>query len=185
MNKEHTDEYLMTCFRDHGDYRYLEELTERYSAAALNFARQFLYERENAEDAVQETFIKIFRERGNFNSSYQFAPWFYRILRNVCFDALRKRKVYDDYIQKYEIEAPETIVRAPEHASVSREYLSGLTDEEREIVLLKIVDDLTFEDIAKIVGCSVEAAKKRAQRALGRLRAFASKQEAEAAVTGT
>jgi RNA polymerase sigma-70 factor (ECF subfamily) len=185
MNKEHTDEYLMSCFRDHGDYRYLEELTERYGNPALNFARQFLFERENAQDAVQETFIKIFRESGNFNSSYKFAPWFYRILRNTCFDMLRKRKAYDDYIEKYETVEQETIIQAPEQTSVSREYLRHLTDEEREIVLLKIVDDLTFEDIAKIVGCSVEAAKKRGQRALGRLRTLAQKHEAEATVTGT
>jgi RNA polymerase sigma factor (sigma-70 family) len=98
---------------------------------------------------------------------------------------LRKRKAYDDYIEKYETVEQETIIQAPEQTSVSREYLRHLTDEEREIVLLKIVDDLTFEDIAKIVGCSVEAAKKRGQRALGRLRTLAQKHEAEATVTGT
>ena len=185
MNKEYTDEYLMTCFRDHGDYRYLEALTDRYSAPAYNFARQFLFERENAEDAVQETFIKIFRGSEHYDSGHVFAPWFYRILRNTCFDMLRKRKVYDDHMEKYEAIVPQSVIPAPELASVSKEYLVHLTKEEREIVLLKVVDDLSFEDIAKVVGCSVEAAKKRAQRALGRLRAFALKQETEAAALGT
>ena len=185
MNKEHTDEYLMSCFRDHGDYRYLEELTERYGNPALIFRPAIFVRTRECPGRGQETFIKIFRECENYDSGGKFAPWFYRILRNTCFDMLRKRKTYDEYLEKYETTRQESIIQAPEQASASTEYLRHLTDEEREIVLLKIVDDLTFEDIAKIVGCSVEAAKKRGQRALGRLRTQAHKQEAEATVTGT
>ena len=171
MNND-TDEYLMTCFRDHRDYRRFEELTERYAAKGLGVARHYLFDASSAEDAVQEAFIKIVRSSNQFKAGALFAPWFYRILRNICFDFLRKKRAHAGYMEQYSSERPETKWPADsEQAFDSKALLAQLPEPEREVLVMKIYQEMTFAEIALVLDSSIEAVKKRSQRGLQHLKA--------------
>jgi len=168
-----TDEHLMASFRDMRDLRSFEELTDRYSAKALGVARHYLLDQAAAEDAVQETFIRVMRHADRFAPQAPFGPWFYRMLRNICFDMLRKRKTYVNYMERFgadqsgsqwngisdDVDNPSTL-------------LSQLPGPEREVLVMKIINDMSFSDIAAAVDSTVEAVKKRSQRGLKRLKAM-------------
>jgi RNA polymerase sigma-70 factor (ECF subfamily) len=166
-----TDEYLMTCFRNRQDPRSLEELTERYTGKALGVARHYLFDANASEDAVQETFCKVARHAGRYSPGSAFSPWFFRMLRNVCLDMLRKKKIHQQYVERFGPDIPdfdaEQTGSLDNHAT---SLLAKLPQQEREVLVMKIVNDMPFADIAAATGSSVEAAKKRSQRGLRRLR---------------
>ncbi len=166
-----TDEYLMMRFRNLSDLGSFEEITERYSGKALGVARHYLFDDGAAEDAVQETFLKVVRYAGRYTPTSPFAPWFFRMLRNVCLDMLRKKKVHRDYVERFGADA--AYVGEEDPTSLDQDaarLLAQLPVEEREVLVMKIINDMPFAEIALAVDSSVEAVKKRSQRGLKRLR---------------
>jgi len=168
QNVEGTDESLMVLFRDTLTEEPLHELMRRHSEPARFVAQGRLGSAAAAQDAVQESFIRVVRERARYDSSRPFAPWFYTILRNVCTDHQRKESRYRDRLEKLAEAAP-LAERRPD-AGFAVEALGQLDDGEREILVLRLINGLSFREIAEHLGCSEDAAKKRGQRALRRLR---------------
>jgi RNA polymerase sigma-70 factor, ECF subfamily len=152
----------------------LEELVDRYSGAALAVAMRLLYDQQAAEDAVQDAFVKVVRNRGRYTAGRPFAPWFFSILRNVCLDELRRLKKRNAVHSLLSLFAETETV---EHgAPVSLGLLGQLGPKEREVLYYRIVVGMSFEEAASAAGCSVEAAKKRSQRGLAELRRRLSEQ---------
>src|SRR5271165_5263789 len=81
---------IQACKR--GDLSAFEGLYTLHASRMKSIALHILGNPSDAEDAVQETFLKIFRAMGRFDENAPFAPWIYRILINCCYDAGRKRK---------------------------------------------------------------------------------------------
>ncbi len=181
-----TDEMLMISFRDNRDFRLFSELIERYAKPALSIARSYMLEKEGAEDALQEAFLRIMNKSEHFHAGQPFAPWFYRILRNICIDMIRRKKIGSMLDIRLTDEWDVAIEDQSSDISANyRRLVEKLSSNEREVVMLKIAQDLSFEEIAKIVGCSVEAAKKRSQRGIERLRILARKANMSLQQTGT
>jgi RNA polymerase sigma factor (sigma-70 family) len=99
-----------------------------------------------------------------------FLKWFYAVLRNECRDHLRKRKrrYAEDILQFRDNDLP--FIDSMEIRSESMDLLSRIDRKERTVLELRIVDTMSYEEIALAVGISAEAAKKRAQRGIARLR---------------
>jgi len=167
---ETSSEFLMARFRDRLDAEAFEQIVSRFLAPALAVARGILSEAPLAEDAVQETFLRIIRARGRYLASRPFSNWFYAILRNVCKDMLRRRARYAKAIRETAIRKASPLQRASAEADETSEILASVPKESRAVLTLRIVHDLPFRDVAAALGISEEAAKKRAQRALRRLR---------------
>lgn len=165
-----SDEELMARFVETLDEEPFQELVSRYLDSARAVASAVLRDRTEAEDAVQETFLRVVRSRRRYAANRAFASWFYTILRNICRDIQRKRRCQKQFLREQPLPIGQT--RQPEG-----EYW-GLVDElplpQQEVLQLKIRDGLAFREIAVVLGCTVEAAKKRAQRALERLRKMVS-----------
>src|SRR5690242_2040477 len=118
-----------------GDREVFRHLVERYQKRAVAHALAILFNRHDAEDAVQEAFIDAFKAIGTFDPSRTFYQWFYVLLRNRCYKMTNRRRPMDSI--------DETVVLEPqpgvdnETRLALEKALHSLTNEEREIVWLK------------------------------------------------
>lgn len=162
--------WLMARFQEELDHEAFEALFNRFSGPALTVACGILPDRRQAEDAVQEAFLRVVRARDQFDTSRDFAPWFYTILRNVCTDFLRSKQ------RSPEINGEEdTLRRCVRHTgtppdSPMLKLLHRLSEGQQAVLKLRIFHDMRFRLIGEALGISEEAAKKRGQRGLRRLR---------------
>ena len=135
-----------------GDGEAFRFLVERYQNQALAHAAAILRSRDAALDAVQEAFIDAFQSLKNFDSTRRFYPWFYVLLRNRCYKsaANAKRKMAET-IEEFQILAPQANL-APEETLTLERALISLSDEDRELVTLKHLDGLSYEELAERLG---------------------------------
>jgi len=166
-----TDEALMGRFREVFDQPAFDALLSRHYRRALLVAQRLLGDHAAAEDAVQEAFVRVVRSRREFDPARSFAAWFYTILRHICTDLIRRRARRARQVEELSQELPAVEFGSPVQSSTAvAELLRPLSPEDREILMFRVVESLPFNEIATRLGCSVEAAKKRAQRALRLLR---------------
>jgi len=159
----------MARFATRLDAEAFEQIVSAYMRPALSVAKQMLCDHALAEDAVQESFLRVIRKRQQYVRSSPFSCWFYAIVRNVCVDMLRRQARRKQVMEEIAADAPPPT--ADGNLSEAPELLDGVAHDERNVLMLRIVHGLQFRDVAAALGISEEAAKKRAQRALRRLRA--------------
>lgn len=158
----------MVRFQSRLDSNAFDGIVSAYMRPAVAVAAQILSDRALAEDAVQESFLRVIRKRDQYVPGSPFSCWFYTIVRNVCVDMLRKctreKATINAIADRRRFNAPRA--DSPEIP----ELLSVLSKSDQDVLVLRIVHGLGFRDVAAALGISEEAAKKRAQRALRRLR---------------
>jgi len=150
-------------------------LVDRYKAMAYNVAYRMLGDADLARDMAQESFISAYEGLENYQYSAKFSSWLYRIVVNKCKDHLRtvRDTVLIDEISDI-IPAGE---RTPEQAASLRQTgealqkaLNSLPAEYREVIVLKHIEELDYQEIADILGVSVNTLKVRAHRGRERLK---------------
>ena len=157
-----------------GDITAFTSLVNAYYPRCLRFARNMLGDPQDAEEAVQDTWVRVFDALGRFRDDEKFEPWLFRILGNRCRTSYGRRRRREELVT-YE-EAPEDRgVAAPsEDPSLWREELQRaiamLPDEQREAFLMRHVEGLGYEDMAAATGAGVSALKMRVKRACDFLR---------------
>src|SRR5262245_35659671 len=132
-----------------GDRDAFRYVVERYQAEAMGHALVILADREEALDAVQDAFLDAYQALERFDTSRPFYPWFYTILRNRCFKLLgvRRRNAVlslDDAL----ILAPVSGV-SPEDRLALERALVELSADERELVTLRHLDGLSYDELAE------------------------------------
>ncbi len=162
------NECLMTLFQSTLDERVFEKLVFKFTPSAMSVAQSLLKKRSLAEEAVQEAFYQIVRNYQKFDPSKSFSGWFFRILRNICLDMLRKD------IKGKEILKESAVFHRFYHSDRNdmdfEFFMKKLEEKYRSVLVLRIVHSMSFLDIASTLDISEEAAKKRAQRGLSSLR---------------
>ena len=143
-----------------GDARFYEPLVRAYEPPALRLAVAMLGNLEDARDALQDSFVKAYESLHRFDLRRPFGPWFFQILRNHCRDMLRSRQA------RFRVEAlderlelrPEDAEKGPERVrqrAAARELLwrglEKIGDEHREILVLKELQGLRYNEIAAIL----------------------------------
>jgi RNA polymerase sigma-70 factor (ECF subfamily) len=121
-------------------------LVESYQKQAVAHAAAILGNREDAQDAAQEAFIDAFQALKKFDNSKRFYPWFYVLLRNRCYKMTAKRRETQT-VEELEIIAPRQGLPREEQIALDAAMLA-LPAEEREIIALKYLDGLSYEEIA-------------------------------------
>jgi RNA polymerase sigma-70 factor (ECF subfamily) len=159
----------MVRFQTRLDSQAFDRIVSDYMRPAIGVARQILSDHALAEDAVQESFLRVIRKRRQYVPGNPFSCWFYTIVRNACADMLRKRTRETKRIRG--ITAGRERDSLGGNSPQIPELLNVLARSDRDVLVLRIVHGLGFRDVAAALGISEEAAKKRAQRALRRLRA--------------
>jgi DNA-directed RNA polymerase specialized sigma24 family protein len=159
----------MARFRSACEDAAVSALFKRHYARSLALARVWLNGSAQAEDAVQEAFVRVVRERRSYDPSRLFLPWYQRILRNVCVDLIRCEERYAQRNALWAMQR-EAVAAGPGPQSAVPDLIRDLDTSDREVLVLRFVERLSFAQIGVRLGCSEEAAKKRGQRALRRLR---------------
>jgi len=175
--KKIPDEELMKQFVRTLKEAPFDELVSRYIGKGIETASAMLNSRTDAEDAVQETFLRIIRSRETYNPSRPFAPWFFTILKNICWDIHAADKKEREKKLREQNAISEDTGLSPDKGD---EILEVLSDPEKRILSMKIVHGLSIHEIARILNCSYDAAKKRCQRAMAKLRAKINHEDTKA-----
>jgi RNA polymerase sigma-70 factor (ECF subfamily) len=184
MEKEmRKDEELMVEFKL-GKKEALEEIFQRYKNKIFNYAIRFLSNRADAEDVVSETFFNLIRQKEKYTPQAKFSCWLYTIAHNLCIDKMRKKKRIlslwikkDKESQEYkEIDLkdlqflPHSSLEEREISEYIKKAVEGLPKNYREVIILKEYQGLKYEEISKILNCSIGKVKVLLFRAREKLR---------------
>ena len=176
-----TDEELISRFQN-GDERAYVELVNRYKDRLLNFVFQFLGDIEQAEDVVQDTMLRLYEKKHYYKEIAKFSTWIYTIARNLANTELRKRKrrktTYLSQLSKerqFEIPAIQDNV----DQSLQNEFIndriqsaiSNLPEHFKVVIILRDIQELSYEDISNIVEVPLGTIKSRINRARIQLQA--------------
>ncbi len=151
-----------------------------YGRQVFRYAYHLLGNVDDADDVKQETFLRAFRSIGTFRSECALRTWLLRICANLCRDRIRscasKLEVLYDPLTTADWSGdtgrfmdPHSALEQAEMAGLLRKALSGMPVEQREIIVLRDVEELSCEEIAVVLGCSRTAVKVRTFRARRRL----------------
>ena len=151
------------------------EIVEFYYPRCLRFARNMLSDNQDAEEAVQDTFVRVHESFPRFREDARFDPWLFRILANRCRTLLSRNRRHRALIEYGEVPvtaaAPEEEDYGADWAEEVRMVLDSLPAEQREAFLLRHVEELSYEDIAALTGVRLSALRMRVKRACDALRA--------------
>ena len=168
-----------------GDHAAFEGLVRRYSERAYRAAYRVVRDQSQAEDVVQEALIKAYRGLRRFEARSSFYTWLYRIVVNLALDRRRREKrapalEWDDTVAK-EVdpravlpasEDPERSTRRHEVRALVAEGIQELPDGQREVLLLREVEGLSYEEIASTMGISKGTVMSRLHYARKKMVAF-------------
>lgn len=156
-----------------GDREAYALLVQRYQRPIYNFAYRMLGNREEAEDATQDAFVRAFAHLGRFKASEPFRPWLYRIAANACTDRLRRRgRVVDGGEDDHRLEQAADPDPGPEEALVRkdqvaqlREAIASLPEAYRQLVILAHLQHLSYNELVQVTGLPMTIVKNRLYRA--------------------
>jgi RNA polymerase sigma factor (sigma-70 family) len=143
-----------------GQERSFETLYKRHHGQLLSYCRHILGNREEAEDALQQTFIKAHRAMSDGNPPRELRPWLYAVARNCCLSAIAARKPTSELDDR-----TASLAGLPEQVSQRedlREMVAGLgrlPEDQRSALLLAELEDLSHEEIASVLECPVSKVK--------------------------
>ncbi len=172
-----SDEDLMSQFQM-GTVEAFDILVSRYKDPLTNYIYRFLGDMKECEDLLQETFLRVYRNRHSYRRIAKYSTWLYTIAGNLARSEYRKRKrrrLYslqsvnrDD--EEYEVEIPDETFSPDKHTESTiqdffiQEALSQIPEEFREVVVLRDVQQLAYEEIAEITGLPMGTVKSRINR---------------------
>jgi len=141
-----------------------EFIVKKYQARAYRAALGWVGNSADALDMSQEAFVKAYRALRRYDTGRSFFAWFYVILRNTCFNFLRKRKrmrtVCLDYVPEREVATEDEGRRAEVKRQVWR-AIAALPDGIREVMVLKYFEEMSYREIADAVGCPMGTVMSR------------------------
>ncbi|MDP1511891.1 RNA polymerase sigma factor [Paenibacillus ottowii] len=146
-------------------------LVKQYKDRVFRFAFGMLSDRMEAEDVSQEAFIKAYYSLSNLENSYAFSSWLTRIVSNLCYDRIKKRKK-ENIVSSDQIEAgisTQGIERRDLHLTIE-EAMKTLSPEHREAILLRDVEGYTYDEIAGMLHIPLGTVKSRINAARLQLR---------------
>lgn len=157
-----------------GDTEAFEVLVRRYSRRALAIAFRLMHQPEDAEDLVQDAFLRALERIRQFDTERPFGPWFFRVLINLGMNAQRSRALRATEPEMAEIpspsDGPDVLLERCEVRDRFARALSALPPRQRLIVTLYEVDGMPSADIAELVGVTQETVRWHLHQARQRLR---------------
>jgi RNA polymerase sigma-70 factor, ECF subfamily len=174
-----TDEELVVAFQS-GDIPAFDQLVRRWDRKIQGVIYRIVGNHDEARDVSQEAFLKAYRALGTFKQEARFSSWLYQIAINATRDRLRRRRRRTD-LSLDDVEEREASLRDAgpsaldliESSDLSRVVaaaMAALPEEQREVVILKEYEGLTFPEIAETLDVPLSTVKTRLYRGLGQLR---------------
>jgi len=179
MDKQIPSEELMARIAEGDEYAF-EILVNRHQTSILNLIYRFIGDRTHAKDLAQEVFIRVWQAAKTYKPKAKFTTWIYRITANLCFNELksaRRRRWFQFHRSNEDNEGSieetfsdgsptaEDLLLEKERSRQISDALQSLPDNQRMALVLKRYDDLSYQEIAKILNCSVSAVESLLVRA--------------------
>lgn len=148
-----------------------EELIKRYYVSILRYCKWHCASLEKAEDLTQESFLKLFINISQYDIGKQgfpqrnFKAYLYTIAKHLCIDENRKMKVYLLEDEESIVSECNEILQIENREDINR-LMSTLSSEQREAIILRFGEQLSFKEIADIMGCNMRTAQSRVRKAL-------------------
>lgn len=160
-------ESILVVRAANGDIDAYEQLVRRYQLPIYRHCLNMLGDEGDAAEAAQDVFFTVWRSLGRFRRESAFSTWLYRIATNRCLKSLRQRP--QPTVPLVELATPlglpEGEFEGKQSAQLVARAIASLTPQQRAALLLREVEGLTYEQIAKVLGVSVAAVKSRLNRA--------------------
>jgi len=171
------DDNELVARSQQGDHAAFEELVTRHRRKAFAMIYQMVRNEQDAWDLAQEAFIRAWKSLPKFKGDASFYTWFYRITTNVTIDWLRKKQIagekeFDDEVAVREADPtsrllpkrtalPQEKMRSAEIGDRIKAAIDTLSPEHRSVILLKEVEQLQYNEIAEVMGCSIGTVMSR------------------------
>ena len=163
-----------------GDRAAFAELVEKYKQPVVNFVFRSLRDEIEAEDLAQNVFLQAYKSRRRYRQTAKLSTWLFTIARNLCLNEIRRRSRHpaesieeshaehedqprQQYEDKSQIAPPDKLLQG-ELAQKIEEALAGLPENQRTAILLCRQDELSYEEIAEVLDCSLSATKSLIHR---------------------
>ena len=173
------DAALMLCVKQ-GDMGAFAVLVDKYKQPVLNLASRMLRDATEAEDLAQAVFVQVFKSASRYHVASKFSTWLFTIARNLCLNEIRRRSRHpvdsmdtphpeqeDQPLHQFEdrktASPPEHLLHGELEQKIEQ-ALAGLPENQRLAILLCRQDELSYEEIARVLGCSVSATKSLIHR---------------------
>ena len=176
-----SDEELILEFQQHNTVEAFEILVKRYKNPLTNYVFRFVGDIETSSDIVQETMVKVFRNKDSYKSIAKFSTWIYTIAGNLAKTELQRRKrrnlfsisSYGEENDTFDIPdeqyRPDRITDSGIKDEIIQKALLKVSDAYREMVILRDIQELSYEEIAEITGITVGTVKSRINRGRAQL----------------
>jgi len=177
-----SDEELIFRFQ-RDDYTAFNELVNRYKDKLVNFLFRYTGDRDDAEDYAQDTFLKLYKSKHLYREIAKFSTWFYTIALNTVKTNIKKKSKYQTLsISDYDPENdkdfdlpdesynPDDIVNTNIEMEVIQEAINSLNEIFKEVIILRDIEDLEYDEIAKITGLPLGTVKSRINRGREKLK---------------
>ncbi|HWH71057.1 MAG TPA: sigma-70 family RNA polymerase sigma factor [Candidatus Sulfotelmatobacter sp.] len=163
-----------------GDSGAFAELVERYKQPVMNLVYRMLHDAAEAEDLAQNVFVQVYKSAYRYEVSSKFSTWLFTIARNLCLNEIRRRSRHpvdsmeaahpeqeDQPLQQFEdkktFSPPESLLQGELEEKVEQ-ALAELPENQRTALLLCRQEELSYEEIARVLGCSLSATKSLIHR---------------------
>lgn len=161
-----------------GDQQAFAEIVELYKDKIYHLAYRMLNNRHEAEDVVQETFLRVFKSLDRYDPNQKFSTWIYRIATNLCIDRLRKRKPtysldadmndqegLDGYSSiPSDDRTPESELMISETKKLIYDAIESLPAKYKSVMILRYLQDLSLQEISDVLDMPVTTIKTRVHR---------------------
>jgi RNA polymerase sigma-70 factor (ECF subfamily) len=165
-----------------GDIAAFEQLVDKYKQPIVNLMFRMVHDLEEAEDLAQNVFVRVYQSAGRYEVSAKFSTWLFTIARRLCLNEIRRRSRHpaesldagtvetdpERPARQFEdvktFSPPESFLHA-ELAEKIQQALDGLPEKQRLAIVLCRQDELSYEEIAHVLECSVSATKSLIHRA--------------------
>lgn len=176
-----TDEELIKEFQDNNTIEAYEILVKRYKDPLMNFVYRFLGDRDACTDVVQETMIKFYLNKDSYRSFAKFSTWIYTIAANLAKNELKRRKrrtilSIDNSDDEKSLQIEDKMFLQPDKATdgeikneIIQKALLKVKPVYREVVILRDIQDLSYEEISEITGLPIGTVKSKINRGRAQL----------------
>ncbi|MFF2886089.1 MULTISPECIES: RNA polymerase sigma factor SigW [unclassified Paenibacillus] len=161
-----------------GDQQAFAELVDLYQDKLYHMAYRMLNNRQEAEDVVQDTFLRVYKNLERFDETLKFSTWIYRIATNLCIDRLRKRKPtysLDAESQEYDgldgysmipsdNRTPESELILSDTQRIIHQAMESLPPKYKSVMMLRYIQDLSLQEVGDILDMPVTTIKTRVHR---------------------
>ncbi|MDJ0838610.1 MAG: sigma-70 family RNA polymerase sigma factor [Acidobacteriota bacterium] len=164
-----------------GEGRAFDILVARYQTKVTHLVYRYVKDTDTALDLVQDIFLKIFKNLVRFKGESKFSSWLFRVAVNDCIDHLRKVKVRKeqsldyyqsggfDVVDEHRDQKTAEVLELKQDRQRVRRALESLPEKQKAVVVMKVYEEMTFDDISEIVQEPVSTVKSRLYKALNTL----------------